>query len=52
MRYPTDIQKIEREKRKKKHEEMREISSLLKIKRKMKSHILTRSKDLPKLREI
>ena len=51
MRYPTDIQKIKREKRKKKHEEMHEIASPLKIKRKMKSHILTRPKDLPKSRE-
>ena len=51
MRYPTDIQKIEREKRKKKCEAIREIASPLKIKRKMKSHIWTRPKDLPELRE-
>ena len=51
MRYPTDIQKIEREKRQKKHEEMRDIASPLKIKRKMKEHIPTRPKDLPELRE-
>ena len=51
MRYPTNIQKIEREKRQKKREEMCDIASPLKIKRKMKAHILTRPKDLPKSRE-
>ena len=51
MTYPTDILKIEKEKRHKKHEEMHEIASPLKIKRKMKSHILTRTKDLPKSRK-
>ena len=51
MRYPTDIHKIEREKRQKKREEMREIASLLKIRRNMKSHIPTRPKDLPESRE-
>ena len=51
MRYPTDIQKIEREKRQKKREEMIEIASLLNIKRKMKSHIPTRPKYLLELRE-
>ena len=44
MRYPTDIQKIEREKRQKKCEELR-------IQRKMKSPISTRPKDLPELIE-
>ena len=51
MRYPTDIQKIEREKRQKKREEMCEIASLLKIKKKMKPHIPTRLKDLFESRE-
>ena len=51
MRYPTNIQKIEREKRWKKREEMCNIASPLKIKRKMKSHISTRPKDLPEWRE-
>ena len=51
MRYPTDIQKIKREKRQKKREEMREIASPLNIKRKMKAHIPTRPKDLPESRE-
>jgi hypothetical protein len=51
MRYPADIQKIEREKRQKKREEMCNIASPLKIKRKMKAHILTRSKYLPESRE-
>ena len=51
MRFPTTIQKIEREKRQRKREEMREIASPLNIKRKMKSHILTRPKYLPKSRE-
>ena len=51
MRYPTDIHKIEREKRQKKCEELREIASPLKSKRKMKSHDLTRPKDLPESRE-
>ena len=52
MRYPTDIQKIEGEKRQKKREEMCEIASPLKLKRKTKSHILTRPKYLPESREI
>ena len=52
MRYPTNIQKIEREKRQKKREEMRKIASSLKIKKKMKAHISTRPKDLPESREI
>ena len=52
MRYPIDIHKIEREKRQKKNEEMCEIASLLKIKRKMKSHILTKPKDLPESRKV
>ena len=44
MSYLADIQKIEREKRQKKREEMRDIASPLKIKRKMKAHIPTRPK--------
>ena len=44
MRYPTDIQKIEREKRQKKCEEMHDIASPLRIKRKMKPPIPTRQK--------
>ena len=51
MRYPTDIQKIEREKRQKKCEEMCDIASPLKIKRKMKEHIPNRPKDLFESRE-
>ena len=51
MRFPPDIQKIEREKRKKKSEEMREITSPLRMKRKMKPPVPTRPKDLPKSRE-
>ena len=35
MTFPPDIQKIEREKRKKKREEMDEVASPLRIKRKM-----------------
>ena len=51
MMYPTDIQKIEREKRQKKRKEIRDIASQLKIKKKMTSHIPTRPKGLPELRE-
>jgi hypothetical protein len=51
MWYPPDIQMIEREKRQKKREEMRDIASPLIIKRKMKPPILTRPKDLLELRE-
>ena len=51
MRFPPNIQKIEREKRQKKHEEMRDIASPLRIKRKMKPPIPTTPKDLPELRE-
>ena len=51
MRYPPDIQKIEREKRHKKREEMRDIASPLRIKRKMKPLVPTRPKDLPESRE-
>ena len=49
--HPTDIHKIKREKRKKKCEDMSEIASPLKIKRKTKSHIPTIPKDLPESRE-
>ena len=52
MRFPPDIQKIKREKRQKKHEEMREIASPLRMKRKMKPPILTILKDLPESRKI
>ena len=52
MRYPPNIQKIEIEKRHKKREELRDITSPLRIKRKMKPLVLTRPKDLPKLREV
>ena len=51
MRYPTNIQKIERENRQKKREELCEIAIPLKSKRNLKSHELTRSKYLPKSRE-
>lgn len=51
MRFPPDIQKLEREKRLKKCEEMRELTSPLKRKRKMKPPILTRPKDPLELRE-
>ena len=51
MRHPPDIQKIEREKRQNKREEMRDSASPLRIKRKMKPPILTRPKDLSKSRE-
>ena len=51
MRHPTDIQKIEREKRQEKREELRDIASPLKTKRKLKSHISTRPKYLPESRE-
>lgn len=51
MRYPPDIQKIEREKWQEKHEEMRDIAGPLRIKRKKKPPIPTRPKDLPELRE-
>ena len=51
MRFPLDIQKIEREKRKKKREEMREITSPLRMKIKMKPPVPTKPKDLPELRE-
>ena len=46
MRFPPDIQKLEREKRLKKREEMHELTSLLRIKRKMKPPILTRPRNL------
>ena len=51
MRYPPDIQKIEREKIQKKNEEMCEIAIPLRIKRKMKPPIPTRPKDLLESRE-
>ena len=51
MRYPTVIQKIEREKRQKKCEELHEVASPLKTQRKTKSHFPTRPKDLLELRE-
>ena len=51
MRYPTDILKMERQKTWKQCKEMHEIASSLKIKRKMKSHIPTRPKDLLESRE-
>ena len=47
MRFPPDIQKIEREKRKKK----RELTSPLRMKRKMKPPVPTKPKDLPESRE-
>ena len=52
MRFPPNIQKIKREKRQKKHEEMREITSPLRMKRKIKPPVPTRPKDIPELREI
>jgi hypothetical protein len=41
MRFPPDIQKLEREKRMKKQQEIRELRSPLRIKRKMKPPIPT-----------
>ena len=51
MRFPPDIQKIEREKRMKKCEEMHELTSPLRIKRKIKPPFFTIPKDLPESRE-
>ena len=42
MRFPPNIQKLEREKRLKKNEEIRELTSLLRIKRKMKPPVPTK----------
>ena len=41
MRFPPNIQKLEREKRLKKRQEIRELTSPLRIKRKMKPPVLT-----------
>ena len=46
MRFPPDIQKIEREKRLKKRQELRELASPLRIKRKMKPPVPTRPRTL------
>ena len=51
MRFPPDIQKLEREKTLKNQEELHELTSPLRIKRKMKPPVPTRPKDLPELRE-
>jgi hypothetical protein len=51
MRLPPDIQKLQREKRLKKSEEMREFASLLRIKRKMKPPVSTSPKDPLESRE-
>ena len=51
MRFPLDIQKIKTEKRLKKREEMHELTSPLRIKRKMKPPVPTRREDLPESRE-
>lgn len=51
MRFPPDIQKIEREKRLKKQQEMHELTSPLRIKRRMKPPIPTRPRTLPESME-
>lgn len=51
MRFRPDIQKLEREKRMKKCQEIREITSPSRIKRKMKPPVLTRARNLPELME-
>ena len=51
MRFPPDIQKLEREKRMKKHEEMRELTSPLRIRRKIKPPVPTQPRTLPESME-
>ena len=51
MRYPPNIQKVEREKRQKKSEEIHDIESPLRIIRKMKPPISTKPKGLLESRE-
>ena len=51
MRFPPDIQKLEREKRLKKRQEIRELTSPLRIKRRMKPPVPTRPRTLPKSME-
>lgn len=52
MRHPADIQKIEREKRQKRSQEICEIASPLNFKRKMKpTRLTTMPKDPPVSRE-
>ena len=46
MRFPPNIQKLEREKRLKKRQEIRELTSPLRIKRKMKPPVPTRPRTL------
>ena len=48
MRFPPDIQKLEREKILKKRQEICEITSPLRIKRKMKPPVPTQPRTLPK----
>lgn len=51
MRFPPDIQKLEREKRLKKRQEIRELTSPLRIKRKMNPPVPTRPRTLPESME-
>lgn len=51
MRFPPNIQKLEREKSMKKCQEIRELMSLLRIKRKMKPLVSTRPRNLSELME-
>ena len=51
MRFPPDIQNIEREKRLMKRQEICELTSPLKIKRKMKQPVPTRPRTLPESME-
>ena len=51
MRFPPNIQKLEREKRLKKRQEIHDLTSPLRIKRKMKPPILTQPSTLPESME-
>ena len=51
MRFPPNIQKLERQKRLKKGQEICELTSTLRIKRKMKPPVPTRPRNLPESME-
>ena len=51
MRFPPDIQKLEREKRLKKQQEIRKLTSPLRIKRNMKPPVPTQPRTLPESME-